>query len=142
MPGLAGGARVREGGDDDAMTYEEAHEEFQRIFLSDALTAAKGNMCSAARTIGVHRNTILRMMKQRGMRLDQFRPEHPQQDETVSASPRKKRVAAVACPECGSGRYRTSRMVSPEIGACLVRCQECFKLFSVVSAATESERAA
>lgn len=122
------------------MTYEKAFEQFQRQFLSEALTEAKGNMCAAARAIGVHRNTVLRMAKLLGMRLAEFKPETTHHKAPVSKSPRrvggrkKQATAEAVCPNCESKRYRTSQM-----GEGLVRCQDCYQLYWL---GTESECAA
>jgi hypothetical protein len=114
--------------------YRDAFLEFQRKFLTEAIKTARGNMCEAARSIGLHRNTVDRMMRSLGMRIADFKPEHPHHDEAVSGSQRKKRVAAVECPDCGSGRYRSSQMAATRPGERLVRCQGCYTLYSITSA--------
>lgn len=119
------------------MSYEEAHEEFQRNFLSAALTEAKGNMCAAARAIGLHRNTVLRMMHLLQMNLADYKTPLAAIDNAVTKSPRKTHFTE-GCPDCGRKRFLPSAM-----GEGMVRCQKCYKLYkSAGSAADESERAA
>ncbi|MGA7885027.1 MAG: helix-turn-helix domain-containing protein [Acidobacteriaceae bacterium] len=50
--------QMRAGG----ITYEEAVREFKRRFLLDVLAHHRGNQCKAARELGVHRNTLSRML--------------------------------------------------------------------------------
>jgi DNA-binding NtrC family response regulator len=40
--------------------YEDARQEFERRFISLALTRSKGNVGRAAKMIGIHRNTLSR----------------------------------------------------------------------------------
>lgn len=104
--------------------YRDALKEFQREFLAESIRGANGNMCAAARAIGVHRNTIERMMLKLEMRLADFKP---QRKEPVSMSPKKKTVTvAEGCPDCGCRRARVSQM-----GPNKVRCHGCYKLYSV-----------
>lgn len=51
-------AQMRAGG----ITYEEAVREFKRRFLLDVLASHRGNQCKAAKELGVHRNTLSRML--------------------------------------------------------------------------------
>lgn len=44
------------------ITYEEAVREFRRRYLQEVLGRNKGNQCKAARELGVHRNTLSRIM--------------------------------------------------------------------------------
>jgi DNA-binding NtrC family response regulator len=44
------------------ITYEEAVREFRRRYIQEVLANHKGNQCKAARELGVHRNTLSRMM--------------------------------------------------------------------------------
>lgn len=52
------------------MTYDDAYLIFLRQFLIDSLIAAHGNQCQCAADIGVHRNTLQRLIKQCGLRND------------------------------------------------------------------------
>jgi DNA-binding NtrC family response regulator len=45
-----------------SITYEEAVHEFRRRYIQEVLAHHKGNQCKAARELGVHRNTLSRMM--------------------------------------------------------------------------------
>ena len=44
------------------ITYEEAVREFRRRYIQEVLRNNKGNQCKAARELGVHRNTLSRIM--------------------------------------------------------------------------------
>lgn len=44
------------------ITYSEAVGEFRKRFLLEVLLAHRGNQCKAARELGVHRNTLSRMI--------------------------------------------------------------------------------
>ena len=43
--------------------YEDALREFDRRFISEVVTKSDGNLCKAADTLGVHRNTLTRKIK-------------------------------------------------------------------------------
>jgi DNA-binding NtrC family response regulator len=40
--------------------YADARREFDRVFLTRALSDCKGNVCKASERIGIHRNTLSR----------------------------------------------------------------------------------
>ena len=44
------------------ITYSEAVREFRKRFLLEVLLAHRGNQCKAAEELGVHRNTLSRMI--------------------------------------------------------------------------------
>ena len=44
------------------ITYEEAVREFRRRYIQEVLGHNRGNQCKAARELGVHRNTLSRIM--------------------------------------------------------------------------------
>ncbi len=44
------------------ITYEEAVREFKRRFILEVLACHRGNQCKAARELGVHRNTLSRIL--------------------------------------------------------------------------------
>jgi Fis family transcriptional regulator len=46
------------------ITYEEAVREFKRRFILEVLACHKGNQCKAARELGVHRNTLSRILSE------------------------------------------------------------------------------
>lgn len=46
------------------ITYSEAVREFRKRFLLEVLLAHRGNQCKAAEELGVHRNTLSRMMSE------------------------------------------------------------------------------
>lgn len=50
--------QMRAGG----ITYDEAVREFRRRFLIEVLASHRGNQCKAAKELGVHRNTLSRML--------------------------------------------------------------------------------
>ncbi len=45
-----------------SITYDEAVHEFRRRYIQEVLANHRGNQCKAARELGVHRNTLSRMM--------------------------------------------------------------------------------
>ncbi len=44
------------------ITYDEAVREFKKRFLLEVLAHCRGNQCKAAKDLGVHRNTLSRMI--------------------------------------------------------------------------------
>ena len=44
--------------------YEDACQEFERRFISKVMDGSEGNLTRAAETLGVHRNTLTRKMKE------------------------------------------------------------------------------
>jgi Fis family transcriptional regulator, factor for inversion stimulation protein len=44
--------------------YEDAIREFDRRFIIEVIDKSDGNLCKAADTLGVHRNTLARKMKE------------------------------------------------------------------------------
>jgi DNA-binding NtrC family response regulator len=44
--------------------YEDARREFDKRFLSSVIDRSDGNLCKAADTLGVHRNTLARKIKE------------------------------------------------------------------------------
>ena len=40
--------------------YEDARREFDKRFIAKVIDDADGNLCRAAETLGVHRNTLAR----------------------------------------------------------------------------------
>jgi DNA-binding NtrC family response regulator len=43
--------------------YEDALREFDRRFIAEVVDKCDGNLCKAADTLGVHRNTLSRKIK-------------------------------------------------------------------------------
>lgn len=44
------------------ITYEEAVREFKKRYLIEVLAQHRGNQCKAARELGMHRNTLSRII--------------------------------------------------------------------------------
>jgi DNA-binding NtrC family response regulator len=44
--------------------YDDALREFDRRFIVEVVDKCDGNLCKAADTLGVHRNTLARKMKE------------------------------------------------------------------------------
>ncbi|OFW43104.1 MAG: hypothetical protein A3J29_11945 [Acidobacteria bacterium RIFCSPLOWO2_12_FULL_67_14b] len=44
--------------------YEDARREFEKRFLARVIQQCDGNLCKAADTLGVHRNTLARKTKE------------------------------------------------------------------------------
>ena len=49
--------------------YEDARREFEKRFLASVIDKSDGNLCKAADTLGVHRNTLARKIKELKVRL-------------------------------------------------------------------------
>jgi DNA-binding NtrC family response regulator len=47
---------------DRGVRYEDARREFEKVFITRALQAAKGCVNDAAELLGLHRNTVARKM--------------------------------------------------------------------------------
>ena len=47
---------------DKGILYDDARQEFEKMFIARALQRTKGNLCDAAELLGLHRNTISRKM--------------------------------------------------------------------------------
>jgi DNA-binding NtrC family response regulator len=47
---------------DRGVLYEDAHKEFEKVFITGALHRAKGCVGDAAELLGMHRNTVARKM--------------------------------------------------------------------------------
>ena len=43
--------------------YDDAQREFDRRFIVEVIEKSDGNLCKAADTLGVHRNTLARKIK-------------------------------------------------------------------------------
>jgi DNA-binding NtrC family response regulator len=43
--------------------FEEAQREFEKRFIARVVQKSNGNLCRAADTLGVHRNTLTRKIK-------------------------------------------------------------------------------
>jgi hypothetical protein len=62
------------------MTYAQWFRSVRRTFLLEVLTVAKGNQLAAAEAIGVHRNTMYRMLREDGIGpqvVREIRRQHP-----------------------------------------------------------------
>ena len=44
--------------------YEDARKAFETRFLAQVIEKSNGNLCKAADTLGVHRNTLARKVKE------------------------------------------------------------------------------
>lgn len=44
------------------ITYDEAVSEFKRRFILEVLASHRGNQCKAAKELGMHRNTLSRVL--------------------------------------------------------------------------------
>ena len=48
--------------------YEDAHREFEKRFITHALTKVDGSLCKAADLLGMHRNTLSRKIAEYHLR--------------------------------------------------------------------------
>lgn len=53
--------------------YEDAVREFKKQYLREVLVANRGNQCKAADELGIHRNTLSRIMAELGLSLAEVR---------------------------------------------------------------------
>ena len=44
--------------------YEDARREFDKRFVSSVIDKCEGNLCKAADSLGIHRNTLARKIKE------------------------------------------------------------------------------
>jgi DNA-binding NtrC family response regulator len=49
---------------DKGIRYQDAQQEFEKRFITRVVQTSNGNLCRAADTLGVHRNTLARKMKE------------------------------------------------------------------------------
>jgi DNA-binding NtrC family response regulator len=49
---------------DKGVLYDEARQEFEKVFIARALQRTKGNVGEAAELLGLHRNTIARKISE------------------------------------------------------------------------------
>jgi transcriptional regulator with PAS, ATPase and Fis domain len=49
---------------DKGIQFEDARREFDKRFIASVIDASAGNLCRAADTLGVHRNTLSRRIKE------------------------------------------------------------------------------
>ena len=58
--------------------YREAVSEFQKVFIASVLREYKGNLSTAAPKLGMHRNSLTRVVSQLGLDISAFRsPRRP-----------------------------------------------------------------
>ena len=53
---------------DRGVIYEDARQEFEKVFITRALQRSKGSVGDAAELLGLHRNTVARKMTDTGSR--------------------------------------------------------------------------
>ena len=49
---------------DKGVHFEDAVREFEKRFITRVVQKSNGNLCRAADTLGVHRNTLTRKLKE------------------------------------------------------------------------------
>jgi DNA-binding NtrC family response regulator len=69
--------------------YREAVREFQKVFIASALREYKGNLSSAAPKLGMHRNSLTRVISQLGLDIVAFRSPGRRPPASVTAAQRK-----------------------------------------------------
>jgi len=72
-----------------SITYDEAVREFRRRYIQEVLANHKGNQCKAARELGVHRNTLSRMMTELNLDPSQVKLglKRPTRSESAAVHP-------------------------------------------------------
>ena len=58
---------------DGGIQYAEAVREFKKAYITHVLQASKANQCKAARTLGMHRNTLSRTLSELGLSVRELR---------------------------------------------------------------------
>jgi len=48
---------------DSGIRFQDAQREFERRFITRVIQRSDGNVCRAAETLGVHRNTLARRLR-------------------------------------------------------------------------------
>jgi Fis family transcriptional regulator len=69
--------------------YREAVSEFQKVFVASALHEYRGNLSHAAPKLGMHRNTLTRVIAQLGLDVSAFRSPRRRPPASVTAAERK-----------------------------------------------------
>ena len=69
--------------------YREAVREFQKVFIASALREHKGNLSNAASKLGMHRNSLTRVISQLGLDIAAFRSPRRRPPASVTAANRK-----------------------------------------------------
>ncbi|HQZ39004.1 MAG TPA: helix-turn-helix domain-containing protein [Vicinamibacterales bacterium] len=49
---------------DKGIRFDDAQREFEKRFIARVVQQSDGNLCRAAETLGVHRNTLTRKIKE------------------------------------------------------------------------------
>ena len=69
--------------------YREAVIEFQKVFIATALREYQGNLSKAAPQLGMHRNTLTRVISLLGLDISTFRSPGRRPPASVAAAARK-----------------------------------------------------
>ncbi len=67
--------------------YSEAVREFKRRFIATVLEENKGNQCRAARQLGMHRNTLRRIVRNFELDIRPLRPSTRRPSLSERAAP-------------------------------------------------------
>jgi DNA-binding NtrC family response regulator len=70
---------------DSGILYHEAVREFQKAFVASVLRESKGNLSKTAPRLGLHRNTLTRMVAQLGLDMAAFRSSRRRPPASVTA---------------------------------------------------------
>jgi DNA-binding NtrC family response regulator len=54
---------------DKGIRYEDARREFDKQFITRVISTSEGNLGQAAKTLGVHRNTLTRRLRDLKLRV-------------------------------------------------------------------------
>jgi len=74
--------------------YSQAVHDFRKQFIWTLLARHHGNQCKAAKAIGVHRNTIKRMLNELGIDPNEFRALNGKRPRFPVAGGRRPRVCS------------------------------------------------
>jgi Fis family transcriptional regulator, factor for inversion stimulation protein len=70
--------------------YHEAVREFQKAFIASALREHRGNLSKTAPRLGLHRNSLTRIVAQLGLQVSAFRSSRRRPPGSVSLPARHK----------------------------------------------------
>ena len=76
------------------ITYSEAVCEFRKLFILSVLQECKGNQCKAARQMGLHRNTLNRMIT--ALNINVRRPRRPMRPSTHSTHAARMKLSVIS----------------------------------------------
>jgi DNA-binding NtrC family response regulator len=72
------------------MSYSDAVQEFKKTFIATVLRENRGNQCKAATQLGIHRNSLSRIIAELEIDVRAFRPASRRPSASVHALPKSR----------------------------------------------------